>query len=84
MSFLELDGATVGVRPEHVRPWDDGLVGPIDGHVAYVEALGRETLVGVDTDAGRLVTVVEGRARIDVGEPMRLGLVESGVRRFSA
>ena len=83
MSFLELDGTTVGVRPEHVRPWADGLVGPIDGHVAYVEALGRETLVGVDTAAGaRLVTVIEGRARVDVGSPMRLGLVRAGVRRF--
>ena len=75
------------MRPEHVRRWDDGppaLLGPFEGRVAYVEALGRETLVGVDTDAGRLVTVVEGRARIDVGSPMRLGLVEPGVRRFSA
>jgi ABC-type sugar transport system ATPase subunit len=83
MSFLPWDGATVGVRPEHVRPWSDGLMGPIDGRVAYVEALGRETLVGVDTDAGaRLVTVVEGRARLEVGEPIRLGLVEAGIRRF--
>ncbi len=83
MSFLPWNGATLGVRPEHVRPWEDGLLGPIEGHVAYVEALGRETLVGVDTDAGaRLVTVVEGRARLEVGEPLRLGLIEAGVRRF--
>ncbi len=54
-----------------------------DGRVAYVEALGRETLVGVDTDEGaRLVTVIEGRARLEVGERLRLGLVEAGVRRF--
>jgi ABC-type sugar transport system ATPase subunit len=83
MSFLPWDGGTLGVRPEHVRPWSDGLMGPIDGRVAYVEALGRETLIGVDTDAGaRLVTVVEGRARLEVGEPIRLGLVEAGIRRF--
>jgi ABC-type sugar transport system ATPase subunit len=83
MSFLRWDGALLGVRPEHVRPWSDGLVGPIDGRVAYVEALGRETLVGVETEAGAtLVTVLEGRARIEVGEPLRLGLVEAGVRRF--
>jgi len=83
MSFLPWDGATIGVRPEHVRPWRDGLMGPIEGRVAYVEALGRETLVGVDTESGaRLVTAVEGRARMEVGEPLRLGLVESGIRRF--
>jgi ABC-type sugar transport system ATPase subunit len=83
MSFLPWDCATIGVRPEHVRPWRDGLMGPIEGRVAYVEALGRETLVGVDTESGaRLVTAVEGRARMEVGEPLRLGLVESGIRRF--
>jgi ABC-type sugar transport system ATPase subunit len=83
MSFLRWDGALVGVRPEHVRPWADGLLGPIEGRVAFVEALGRETLVGVDIEDGaRLVTVLEGRARLEIGEPLRLGLMESGVRRF--
>jgi ABC-type sugar transport system ATPase subunit len=83
MSFLPWEGGVLGVRPEHVKPWADGLLGPIEGRVAFVEQLGRETLVGVDTDAGaRLVTVVEGRARYEIGDPLRLGLVESGVRRF--
>jgi ABC-type sugar transport system ATPase subunit len=86
MSFVRWDGALLGVRPEHVRPWDEdppALLGPIEGRVAYVEALGRETLVGVETGAGAtLVTVLEGRARLEVGEPLRLGLVEAGVRRF--
>jgi ABC-type sugar transport system ATPase subunit len=85
MSFLPWDDAVLGVRPEHVRPWADGLLGPIDGRVAFVEQLGRETLIGVETPSGaRLVTVVEGRARYEIGEPLRLGLVESGVRRFDA
>jgi ABC-type sugar transport system ATPase subunit len=84
MSFLPGDdGTRIGVRPEHVRLWEDGLTGPIDGRVAYIEALGRETLVGVDTDAGtRLVAAVEGRARFTVGEPIRVGLVAEGIRRF--
>jgi ABC-type sugar transport system ATPase subunit len=83
MSFLPWDDVVLGVRPEHVRPWSDGLLGPIEGRVAFVEALGRETLVGVDTsDGARLVTVLEGRARYEIGDPLRLGLVESGVRRF--
>ena len=86
MSFLPGDdGEVVGVRPEHVRPWAEGLVGPIAGRVAFVEALGRETLVGVDTDAGaRLVAAVEGRAAYTVGEPIRVGLVAEGMRRFGA
>ena len=85
MSFLPWDdGTLLGVRPEHVRPWREGLLGPIEGRVAYVEALGRETLVGVDAGSGaRLVAAVEGRARLEPGEPMRLGLVEGGIRRFA-
>jgi ABC-type sugar transport system ATPase subunit len=84
MSFLPWeDGLLLGVRPEHVKPWREGLLGPIDGRVAYVEALGRETLVGVETGSGgRLVAAVEGRARLEPGEPMRVGLVERGIRRF--
>jgi hypothetical protein len=58
------------------------MIGPFEGTVAYVEALGRETLIGVDTDGGRLIAAVEGRVRMDVGAPIRLGLVESGLRRF--
>ncbi|HEY6888437.1 MAG TPA: ATP-binding cassette domain-containing protein, partial [Solirubrobacter sp.] len=42
------EGAVVGVRPEHARPWREGLIGPLRGTVAFVEALGRETFVGVD------------------------------------
>jgi ABC-type sugar transport system ATPase subunit len=86
MSFLPAeDGVVVGIRPEHVRLWADGLVGPIEGRVAYVEALGRETLIGVETDSGaRLVAAVEGRSAHAVGEPIRLGLVEAGMRRFGA
>jgi ABC-type sugar transport system ATPase subunit len=86
MSFLPgEDGGSVGVRPEHVRPWQDGLHGPIEGRVAYVEALGRETLVGVDAGGDvRLVAVLEGRADLEVGAPLRVGLVPSGMQRFGA
>jgi len=86
MSFLPGDdGGRIGVRPEHVRPWQDGLHGPIEGRIAYVEALGRETLVGIDADDGdRLVAVFEGRADLVVGAPLRVGLVPAGMQRFDA
>jgi len=72
----------VGVRPEHARPWRDGLIGPLRGTVAFVEALGRETFVGVDIGDARLVVFEEGRATRDVGEELEFGLVESGLRYF--
>jgi ABC-type sugar transport system ATPase subunit len=89
MSFIEdggsfglRAGAVVGVRPEHARPWRDGLVGPFKGTVAFVEALGRETFVGVDVGETRLVVFEEGRATRDVGEELEFGLVEPGLRYF--
>jgi ABC-type sugar transport system ATPase subunit len=76
--------SVVGVRPEHARPWRDGLIGPLRGDVAFVEALGRETFVGVDVGSTRLVVFEEGRATRDVGETVEFGLIESGLRYFAA
>jgi ABC-type sugar transport system ATPase subunit len=76
-------GVVVGVRPEYARPWADGLIGPLEGRVEYVEALGRETFVGVRTGPGTLlVAQVEGRARPRPGDPFRIGLVGEGLRFF--
>jgi len=77
----------VGVRPEHARPWreDGDLLGPIEGRVAYVEALGRETFLGVDAGSQtRFVIAVEGRAAEQPGDPIRFGLVPTGLRLFDA
>jgi ABC-type sugar transport system ATPase subunit len=81
---LPAPGAVVGVRPEHARLWRDGLVGPLRGTVAFVEALGRETFVGVDVGDARLVVFEEGRATRDVGDELEFGLVPSGLRYFDA
>jgi ABC-type sugar transport system ATPase subunit len=80
---LEPAGTTVGVRPEHARLWQDGLVGPFDGEVAYVEALGRETFLGVRHDEEtQLVLCVEGRSPAQPGDRVRYGLVRDGLRFF--
>jgi ABC-type sugar transport system ATPase subunit len=95
MSFLEPAAAAglglpradavVGVRPEHARRWrgDDGLVGPLQGTVAFVEALGRETFLGVDVDGSRLVVFEEGRAAVLPGDRIEFGLVPDGLRYFA-
>jgi ABC-type sugar transport system ATPase subunit len=67
----------LGVRPEHARLWDSeaDLIGPIEGSVDYVEALGRETLIGVDVGGDARFTVeADGRVRVDPGDPVRFGL----------
>ena len=67
----------VGVRPEHAALWsaDAGLLGPLAGSVSYVEALGRETLVGVELGPDfELVVQVAGRCPFDPGERVEVGL----------
>ena len=74
-----------GVRPEHARLWRRrARSGRCAGTVAFVEALGRETFVGVDVGEARLVVFEEGRATRDVGDELEFGLVPSGLRYFDA
>jgi ABC-type sugar transport system ATPase subunit len=77
---------TVGVRPEHARRWngDRELAGPLRGSVAFVEALGRETFLGVDLEGGsRVVVFEEGRSTAVPGDAIEFGLVPSGLRYFA-
>jgi ABC-type sugar transport system ATPase subunit len=75
--------AVVGVRPEFARPWQEGLLGPLEGTVEYVEALGRETFLGVRADTDTLLVVeVDGRPSVQPGERFRFGLVADGLRCF--
>jgi ABC-type sugar transport system ATPase subunit len=82
----ELPGeVAVGVRPEGARLWRDGggaLIGPLRGTVAYVEALGRETFVGVDACGSRLAVHQEGRSPLQPGDAVEFGLVAGGLRYF--
>ena len=59
-----------------------GCSGPIEGEVAYVEALGRETFLGVDAGAeARFVVSVAGRS---AGPPGRARELRPGARRPAA
>jgi ABC-type sugar transport system ATPase subunit len=77
---------TIGVRPEHVRRWNgrSDLIGPVSGSVAFVEALGRETFLGVDVGDSRVVVFEEGRSTVVPGDRIEFGLVPAGLRYFAA
>ncbi|HET9723936.1 MAG TPA: ABC transporter ATP-binding protein [Actinomycetota bacterium] len=67
----------VGVRPEHARLWrdDPGLIGPIEGRVAYVEMLGRETFIGIEAAEDATFTVhAQPDADVAQGDHVRFGL----------
>ena len=69
------------------RLWDaePGLLGPLEGRVRYVESLGRETLIAVETAAdARFVVEAEGNVRAEPGEALRFGLRRGWVYLFDA
>jgi ABC-type sugar transport system ATPase subunit len=71
------DEVLVGIRPEHALPWapDRGLLGPLQGQVEYIEALGRETFVGVVVSNDlRFVLELEGTNTLKLGERVQFGL----------
>ena len=73
------DEVVVGIRPEHAHTWADdaGLVGPIDGRATFVEMLGRETLIGVETAGEQLTVLADADSRVVPGDGVRFG-VEPG------
>ena len=79
---------TVGVRPECARLWSPeraGLAGPIAGEVSFVEALGRETFVGVAVgDGARVVVHHDGRTTLLPGDRVEFGVVPASLRFFDA
>jgi ABC-type sugar transport system ATPase subunit len=79
------DDVVLGVRPECAMPWRDGadLVGPVEATVEYVEALGRETFIGVVVGGdARFVIEADGSLRIGIGETFRFGLRREGLHVF--
>jgi ABC-type sugar transport system ATPase subunit len=81
------DVLILGVRPEHALLWDDGagLVGPLEGSVDYVEALGRETFIGLSVAPGaQFVVEAEGHVRAEVGESLRFGVRPGRLHVFDA
>ena len=83
------DGSAVlvGVRPEDARPWDSSsdLIGPLEGRVEFVEALGRETFVGVRANDQLCFTAqVPGERRMELGDPFQFGLKRGKIHIFSA
>src|SRR5262245_51902071 len=75
----------VGARAEHTRLWEDAadLLGPVEGQVMYVEALGRETLIGVETHGDtRFIVEALGRVRAEPGDAVSFGFARGSLYLF--
>jgi multiple sugar transport system ATP-binding protein len=69
----------VGLRPEHLRPAEQGL----SGTVAQVEPTGSQTHVLVDFAGRTLVTVLEGMVPLAPGDPITLAIRPENVHVFA-
>jgi ABC-type sugar transport system ATPase subunit len=79
------DEAIVGIRPEHTRPWQDGagLAGPFQGTIESVEALGRETFLGVRVaDDLQLVVRADGASDHKLGDRFQFGVERGRLHLF--
>jgi ABC-type sugar transport system ATPase subunit len=79
------DEVIAGVRPEHVRPWsaEAGLLGPFSGTVESIEALGRETFVGVQVADGLdYIVRFDGAAGHQIGDRLQFGIERGCVFLF--
>ncbi len=63
--------AEIGVRPEHLRFADDGV---LTGKVSVVEQLGNTTFVYLDSDAGPLIVEADQTSRLHPGDTARIGI----------
>ena len=86
MNFLQKtganlpEGATLGVRPEHLRIVDQGR---INGSVSHVERLGGDTNLLVQTDEGETLTVrLFGQNSTNVGERVSLDYDDAAAFAF--
>jgi multiple sugar transport system ATP-binding protein len=76
--------ATVGVRPQHLRPAAPGEPA-LAAEVRLVEALGTETVLHATTAEGeRLIAVLPGQAALAPGAPVALACDPAALHFFDA
>ena len=75
--------ATLGVRPEHAAPVQEG--GDVEGHVEVVERLGSQTQLGLRlADGTTLVATADGADQTRVGETRRIAFHREHLHLFDA
>jgi len=71
---------TLGIRPEHLEPADEGLA----GEIAVVEPTGAETHLVVRADGGELTSVLRQRREYRTGQAIRLAADPAAIHLFDS
>jgi multiple sugar transport system ATP-binding protein len=66
MNFIEAEGVTKGIRPEHIQVLTTPEDGAIEGRVYVTELMGNETFVFVSVGDNRLIARAPADFRVDV------------------
>jgi multiple sugar transport system ATP-binding protein len=74
-------GATIGIRPQHLRRADDDE-STLKAKVTLIEQLGSETVVHADADGHRLLAVLPGQQGLQTGEEVVLAYDEENLHVF--
>jgi multiple sugar transport system ATP-binding protein len=74
-------GATIGIRPQHLRRATDGEP-TLKAKVTLIEQLGSETVVHGDADGHRLLAVLPGQQGLKTGEEVALAYDEENLHVF--
>ncbi len=84
MNFIELDGKTVGMRPEHLRLVAGTMRNPkkYSAQVELLEPLGGETLVHLLLNEQKVIAKLEGSTALMPGVPVDLFIETENLKYF--
>jgi len=82
MNFIEEDGVTMGIRPEHIQVFSEPRDGAIEASVYVTELMGNETFVFLSVGANRLIARAPADFRAEVESKVWLQLATDKVHYF--
>jgi multiple sugar transport system ATP-binding protein len=82
MNFIEGEGLTIGIRPEHIQVFSEPRDGAIEASVYVTELMGNETFVFLSVGANKLIARAPADFRAEVESKVWLQLANDKAHYF--
>jgi multiple sugar transport system ATP-binding protein len=82
MNFIEGEGLTIGIRPEHIQVFSEPRDGAIEASVYVTELMGNETFVFLSVGANKLIARAPADFRAEVESKVWLQLATDKAHYF--
>jgi multiple sugar transport system ATP-binding protein len=82
MNFIEREGVTIGIRPEHIQVLTTPEDGAIEARVYVTELMGNETFVFLTAGDNRLIARAPADFRAEVDTKVWLKITTEKIHRF--